>query len=167
MAGKQQKEQTIGSIIRQMVADGESFEKIKQSLLGLDVPAGQAEVLVNLYKLRVSPQIEENVRRTLENKMVFAEKAGKRSPALREASLQRRRNAKLQAMLKEVSRVSFPNAAKRKAIQKIVSDYSEMLQRETEMKKELNRVLLEALDEKLSRRDTAKLRNAIMDLKEL
>lgn len=167
MAEKKQKEQTIGEIIRQMVSDGEGFEKIKQTLLGLDVPAGQAEVLVNLYKLRVSPEIEEHVQKNLGKKFFFEEKAKKRKPILREASLQRRRHAKLEAILKAVSRISFPNPAKRSIIQKIVSDYKEMLERETEMKKELNRVLLEALDEKLPRHDSTKLRNAIMDLKEL
>lgn len=162
-----EKEKSIGGIIRQMVAQGESFEKIRQTLIGLDVPKDQADVLVKLYQLRVSPSIASQIEKGLGKKFIYEEKAKKRKPIAREASLQRRRSYRLEDILKDISKISFPNPAKRAVMQKIVADYQEMLAREIEIKKELNRVLLEALDEKLSRHDHAKLRRSIDSLKEL
>ena len=167
MAEKRKQGRSIGEIIREMIAKGDSFETIKQTLLGLNVPAEQAKILVDLYKLRVSPELEAQIDKMVATKFGFREKAEKRQPVRREASLQRRRVGHLESILKDIYRISFPTPAKRAVIQKIVSDYQEMLARESEMKKELNRVLLEALDEQLPRRDSAKLRRAITDLKEL
>jgi hypothetical protein len=163
-----EKEKSIGEIIRGMVADGESFEAIVRTLQGLGIPKEQAEILVNLYKVRVSPEINSRVGKKLEKKFSSAEEAAKRKPIHREASLQRRRHFALSRIQNEISRIPFSSSAKSRLVQTIADDYFSLLEKEIEVKKELNRALLEALDdENLPRRSSAKIRNAIRDLKEL
>jgi len=166
MGKKKESELTIPNVVREMVAEGEDLDKIVSNLstLGLELPASKK--LIKVSEKKVVPEIESEINKMVAKKEEkFLEASGRRGPR-RKASARRRKEEALEK-ISETMNLVLEDASKKSIVQNILQDYWKALERQQEIKKELMRVLLEAMDETKSRRHSARLRRTLLEIESL
>ena len=113
------------------------------------------------------PQIESQIQKMVARKEEKFGEANARHGPRRTESAKRRAEDALDKISETMELVLQEDASKRSIVQNILRDYREALGRQGEIKKELMRVLLEAMDEGQSRRYAAQMRRALLDIESL
>jgi len=167
MMKKGESERTIPEVVKEMIESGEDIEKVHQNLEILGLEWGTPEKLVKVSEEKVIPRIEEAINRMVELKERKLAEAERRRGPRRRISQARRTISKIEGVARAMDDVLEQDTVKKSIVKNILRDYAETMDRQREIKKELMRVLLEALDERRARREAAKIRRALVEIEML